>query len=520
MAEERLSEAQKVKRVAKNTLLLYVRMVFVLLISLYTSRIVLDSLGMANFGIVTVVGGLLGFTALFTASLSRAISRFINYELGKGDFQRLRTLFCTSVNIQIILALIVAVAFEIIGNWAMYHGLDIPADRIPAAQWLLHCSIISLALSLTCAPYSASIVAHEKMHIYAYISIYDVAAKLLTVYSLYVAPWDKLITYATLNLAVSISLQIFYRLYCIKNFKECRYRPQIDIKLVKEMGSFAGWSTLGVLSGVLNNQGVELLMNVFFGLTVNAARGVAASVNRAMSAMTSNFTVAVNPQIIQSYAEGNLDFMHRLVCAACKYSYLLVFIVAVPILTETYAILDIWLVDVPEHAVLFTRLTLIATMISMLGYPLLTAAQASGNIKRYQTISACVDILTFPISWGICKLGAPCYAPYIVLIICYLALNILNGYLLKGLVGMPFRMFLTRVILKLMVISTLSFIVPLLLLGVLEPSFLRLVLVCGCSIPATLLIIYTLGSEAEEQQFICDKTRALLAKWKARRSQA
>lgn len=520
MAEERLSEAQRVKRVAKNTLLLYVRMVFVLLISLYTSRIVLDSLGVTNFGIVNVVGGLLGFSALITASLSRAISRFINFELGKGDIDRLRNLFSTSVNIQIILALVVIVVFEALGNWAMYHGLDIPADRIPAAQWLLHCSIISLALSLTCAPYSASIVAHEKMHIYAYISIYDVAAKLLTVYTLFVSPWDKLITYATLNLAVSISLQIFYRLYCIKKFKECRYRPRIDIKLVKEMGSFAGWSTLGVLSGVLNNQGVELLMNVFFGLTVNAARGVAASVNKALSSLTSNFTIAVNPQIIQSYAEGNLDFMHRLVCAACKYSYLLVFVFAVPILTETYAILDIWLVDVPEHAVLFTRLTLIASMVSMLGYPLLTAAQASGNIKRYQTISACVDILTFPISWSICKLGAPCYAPYIVLIICYLALNILNGYLLKGLVGMPFRMFLTRVMLRLVIITPLCLITPFLLVTAMEASFLRLVLVCSCSIPATLLIIYTLGSEEEERRFVCDKLRALLAKWKAHRSQA
>ncbi len=519
MAETKLSEEQRAKRVAVNTIFLYARMVLVLLVSLYTSRIVLDSLGVENFGIVTVVGGLLGFNSIITAALTRSIGRFINYALGKGDIDRLKTIFCTSVNIQIILALVVVVVFELIGNWAMYHGLNIPTDRIPAARWLLHCSIISLALGLTCAPYTSSIVAHEKMHIYAYISIYEVIAKLLVVYALFVSPWDKLITFATLNLAVGLTLQLFYYRYCIKNFKECRYRPLMDIKLVKEMGSFAGWSTLGVVSGVMNCQGVELLMNIFFGITVNAARGVAASVNKALGAMTANFTLAVNPQIIQSYAEGNTDFMHRLVCSACKYSYLLIFVFAVPVLTETYTILDIWLVDVPDYAVAFTQLTIISTMIAVTSYPLTTAAQASGNIRRYQSISTCVDILVFPLSWIVCTLGGGCYSPFIVTICCYAALNLLNAYLLQRLVGLPFPMYLSRVIRRLAVISPLSFLVPLLLIRVMEPSFLRLVLVCACSIPTTLAIIYALGSEEEERRFVCDKLRALLAKWKARRNQ-
>lgn len=520
MSGSRSSNADRAKRVAANTFLLYIRMVVVLLVSLYTSRVVLDSLGVTNFGIVAVIGGLMGFSSIITSSVSRAISRFINFELGKGNLQRLNSLFCTSVNIQIMMAIFVAVLFEIIGYWALYYWLNIPSDRIPAAHWLLHCSIFSMVLGLTCVPYSASIIAHEKMHIYAYISIYDVAAKLLVVYILYITPYDKLITYASLNLLVELTLQLFYRWYCIVNFRECAYRLVVDTKLVREMGAFAAWAALGPVSGALNNQGISLLMNVFFGITANAARGVAGSVFRALGAMTSNFTTAVNPQIIQSYAEGNTAFMYRLVCAACKYSYLLVFVVAVPILAETHAILDIWLVDVPEYADIFTQLTLIASMISVTGFPLQTAAYASGKIKQYQSVSTCIDILTFPLSWGICLLGAPCYAPYIVMIICYLALNFLNAYLVQGLVGMPFSMFLTRVMLKLFIITPLSFVVPGILIYSLEPSFLRVMLVCVCSIPATLAIIYFFGSETEERSFVCDKLRALLAKWKARRTQA
>ena len=308
------------KRIAKNTLLLYLRMFLTMAVSLYTSRIILNTLGVEDYGINNVVGGIVTMFTVISGSLSASISRFITFELGKDNIQRLKKVFSTGVNIQIGMSVLIVLLAECVGVWFLNTKMNIPPERLGAANWVFQCSILTFVLNLLSVPYNAAIIAHEKMSAFAYISILEVSLKLIIVYMLIISPFDRLKTYAVLFLCVGAIIRFIYGYYCKRHFEECSYYFVYDKPLLKEMTSFAGWNFFGTSAWMLNTQGLNILINMYFGVAFNAARGVATQVDSALKQFINNFTTAVNPQITKSYAQGDLEYVYTLVCSSAKYS--------------------------------------------------------------------------------------------------------------------------------------------------------------------------------------------------------
>lgn len=502
------------KRIAKNTLLLYIRTLFIMLVTLYTSRVVLNTLGVTDYGIYNVVGGVVAMFSVISGSLSSSISRFITYEIGHGDFDKLKRIFSTSVNIQIGISLVILVLAEIFGVWFLNTKMNIPQERLSAANWVLQCSLLSFIINLISVPYNACIIAHERMSAFAYISILEAVLKLAVVYMLLISPYDKLVTYAILLVVVALLIRFTYGQYCRRHFEESRYKFVYDKPLVKEMTSFAGWSFFGNGAYMLNVQGVDMLINIFFGVTLNAARGVATQVQNAVMQFVNNFTVAVNPQITKSYAAGEMVYMYRLVCRGARFSYFLLLIFVVPLVCEADYVLRLWLKIVPEHAPAFLRLSLFGTLMTLLGNSMLTAISATGNIKRYQLWITLVGCLVFPLTWVAFELGFPPEATYGIYIVIYFLLNFVRLYIAKGLLKFPARLYLTDVILKVTVVSVISFILPLLFIHHVEQGFLRLCGTCVISLLSTGATIAVLGLEVSERKKIIGKIVSITSKIK------
>ncbi|MDR0893470.1 MAG: lipopolysaccharide biosynthesis protein, partial [Mediterranea sp.] len=307
------------KRIAKNTLLLYIRTFFTMAIGLYASRVILNVLGVDDYGIYNVVGGVVAMFSVISGALSSSISRFITFELGRGNIERLKIIFSTSVNIQMFFALIILIIGSILGGWFLNHKMNIPHERMLAANWVLYCSLITFCVNLISLPYNACIIAHERMKAFAYISILEAVLKLAILCLLLVSPFDKLSTYTVLLTLVALLVRIIYGIYCKRSFEECDYKFVYDKAVVKAMSAFASWNLFGNGAYLLNTQGVNILINLYFGVTTNAARGIAAQVETAVSSFVGNFTTAMNPQITKSYATGNLKYMFQLVCYGAKY---------------------------------------------------------------------------------------------------------------------------------------------------------------------------------------------------------
>ncbi len=508
------SQSENTKRIAKNTLILYVRTLFTMLVSLYTSRVILNTLGVSDFGISNVVGGVVGMFSVISGSLSSSISRFITYELGHGDINKLKRIFSTSVNIQIGIALIIVILAECIGVWFVNHKLNIPAGRLVAANWVFQCSLLSFAIGLISVPYNACIIAHERMSAFAYMSILETILKLVIVYMLFISPYDKLISYAVLFVVISLIMRLIYGWYCNKHFVESHYEFIYDRPLIKEMTGFAGWSFFGNTAYMLNTQGVDMLINIFFGVTLNAAKGVASQVQNAVMQFVGNFTVAINPQITKSYASGDREYMNKLICRGARLSYYLLLIFTVPIVCEADYILYLWLKTVPEYAPIFLRLILFGTLMTLLGNTMLTAIQATGNIRRYQIWITITGCFVFPLTWIAYKLGFPPETTYIIYIIIYFLLNFIRVYIAKGLMDFPVRLYLFDVIFRVVIVSIVAFIFPLLVIRYFEPGFLRLCISCIVSLISSLLTINILGLEHVEREMIYKKVSHILFKLK------
>lgn len=311
------------RRLAKNTFLLYIRTFIILIVNLYTSRVVLEALGIEDYGIYNIVGGIVAMFSIISASLSNSITRFITFELGKGDNDKLKQIFSTSINIQLFLSLIITVAIEIIGVWFMYTYMQIPEGRLSAAFWVLQCSLVNLIISLISLPYSAVIIAHERMSVFAYMGLLEAVLKLVSAYLIVVSSFDHLILYAILLALSSLIIRLIYGHYCSLHFKECKYTTKLNKNMIREMFSFAGWNFLGSGAYILNTQGVNIISNLFFGVTVNAARGVAGQAEAGVRQFVNNFTTALNPQIIKTYADENYESCFSIVRQGGKYSYLL-----------------------------------------------------------------------------------------------------------------------------------------------------------------------------------------------------
>ncbi len=498
------NHSENTKRIAKNTLMLYGRMLFTMVVSLYTSRVVLNTLGVEDYGIYNVVGGFVAMFSLISSSLSSSVSRFLTFELGKGDMERLKRVFSTSLIIHIGLALIVLIAAETIGLWFVNHKMVIPPERLYAANWVFQTSIFSFMLGLFMVTYNATIVAHERMSAFAFIGILDVLLRLGIILFIAYSPWkfDRLITYSILLIITSIILQCIYYFYCKTHFPESHFCFSLDKSLIREMTSFAGWNFFGNGAYILNTQGVSILINLFFGVVANSARGIANQVNGAISSFVGNFTAAMNPQITKSFASGDLEYMHKLVCSGAKLSFFMTLFLAVPIICETETILTLWLKEVPQHTIIFTRLTIASSMTTVIGGTLVTGMAASGDIKRYQLIITSVGFIVFPLTWVAFKIGLPVSSAYWIFLIVYFILIFLRIYLVKDLINInPYR-YLGDVILRCSIVTLLSFSLPICLVSFLPQSLSRLFLVLLVSFISTGIFTYSVGLSKTEQKFI------------------
>lgn len=505
------------KRIAKNTLLLYVRMLFTMAVSLFTSRVILNTLGVEDYGINNVVGGIVTMFSVLSGSLSSSISRFITFELGKGNIERLKTIFSTGVNIQLGMSVLIIIIAEAVGIWFLNAKMNIPADRMVAANWVFQCAILTFVLNLLSVPYNAAIIAHEKMSAFAYISVVEVSLKLIIVYMLMISPFDRLETYAVLLLLVGAVIRFIYGYYCKRHFEECTYHFVFDKPVLKEMTGFAGWNFLGNGAYMLNTQGVNILMNLYFGVAVNAARGIATQVDAALKQFVNNFTTAVNPQITKSYAQGDLDYMHKLVCRSAKFSAFLMMFFAVPIILETNTILTIWLKTVPDYAVIFLQWIIISSfMDTVLANSLVTSMFATGKIKRYQIIVTTVGCLVFPLSWIAFKLGFEPQVGYILYFIIYTILLFVRLYLLKDMVKLPVMMYIREVLYKLAPIIVVGFAIPGILILTMDAGWLRLILVCLLSVLVTAASEYFIGLSNKEKNFVAEKIKLVIGKIKSK----
>ena len=348
-----IQSSENNKRIAKNTLLLYFRMLLLMVVSLYTSRVVLNALGVEDFGIYNVVGGVVAMFTVISGSLSAAISRFITFELGKGDGEGLKNTFSAAVTIQLLLSLVIVLLIESVGVWFLNAKMTIPADRLAAANWVLQFSIVTFVINLVSVPYNATIIAHERMSAFAYISIFEAVGKLAVAFLITVSPIDRLVFYAVLMCAVAVSVRLMYGRYCKRHFTECTYRFRWDKELLRRMSGFAGWNFIGAASAVLRDQGGNIVINLFAGPAVNAARGISVQVNNAVTGFVQNFMTALNPQITKSYASGDRDYMMTLIYQGARLSFYMLLLLSLPVLVNTHYILGLWLKTVPGHTVLF-----------------------------------------------------------------------------------------------------------------------------------------------------------------------
>ncbi len=490
------------RRIVKNTLLLYVRMLLLMCISLYTSRVILEALGVEDYGIYNVVGGVVAMFSTLSASLSNAVSRFITYELGTGDARRLHTVFCTSVTIQFALSLIVLIVAEVVGVWFLNTKLNIPIERMEAANWALQCSIFAFIVNLVSVPYNAAIIAHERMSVFAYISIFEAVCKLAVAVLVVHSPFDKLVFYAVLLAAISLIMRLIYGVYCQRQFAEATYRPIWDGSVFRQMFSFAGWSFFGNAVFLLNSQGVNMLINIFFSVTMNAARGITMQVNNVVMQFVNNFMTALKPQITKSYASGDRDYMFQLINRGTKFSVFIMLFFFVPLALEADTVLSLWLKDVPEHSVVFMRMVLLSTFVEAAGNTLYQGLMSVGRIRVYQIIVCFVGVLSFVITWIAYRMGASAVSCYVVTGAMYTILAIVRLQLLRQYVGFSGLTFLKKVVFPITWISAVSLVVPLPLTGIMPQSVWRLILVTATAVVFTSIVIYLGGLTDSERTFV------------------
>lgn len=391
--------AENNKRIAKNTLLLYFRMLFMIAINLYTSRVILQTLGIEDFGIYNVVSGVITMLGFLTNSLSGASSRYITYGLGKGDIKIMKQTFGNILAIHLLLAGIIIILGETIGLWFMSTQLQIPPEREFAAFWVYQFSVFTSVLAIISVPYNASIIAHEKMSAFAYITIADAILKLGIVYLLLLIPYDKLIIYAALYFCIQVFDRVIYSIYCRRHFEETRSKLCFNKQLFKEIFIFAGWTMNGNLAIMGYTQGLNILLNIFFGPVVNAARGIAVQVQNAAMNFCKSFQMALNPQLTKCYAAGDRLHMHQLLKASSKISFFLMLCISLPIIFETNIILHWWLKTPPDHTANFLRLILCSSLLYTLSNPIIVSIHATGKLKQFQLIEGSMLLSIVPIAY-------------------------------------------------------------------------------------------------------------------------
>lgn len=480
------------KRIAKNTILLYIRMIVVMLVSLYTSRVILSTLGIMDYGIYNVVGGFVAMFGFLNNAMSLATQRFLAYEIGQKNPLMLNKIFIMSINIHFIIAIIIFLVGETIGVWILNTYLTIPLDRIIAAKYVFHFAILSLIVNIISVPYNAIIIANEKMNIFAIIGIIDVILKLIIVFIIQESNYDKLKFYSFLFLCVSLFVNTLYRIYCRSKFKESKYFLFWDKNIFKTLTNYSFWTIWGSFAWVILEQGLNILLNIFFGPIINAARGIAFQVNSLVLNFVSNFRNAVNPQIIKYYSLGKSNEMYSLAIESSKYSYFLVLLIALPIFLEIESILNLWLNKYPEYTSIFCRLVILNTIIHTCDISIIFSAL--GKIRENQLYGSISYISILPISYLLYKIGYPPITMFIIQIIITIIVDfIINIYLLKLITGFDTKKYYKRMIIPITKVTLCSIFFPLLLFFTINESTIRLLVVVFSSIVSVILSVYFLG---------------------------
>lgn len=500
------------KRIAKNTLVLYIRMFFNMVVSLYTSRVVLYTLGVSDFGIINVVGGVVAMLSCLNGSFSSSSSRFITYELGKPDFGNITKVFSASMTIHIGLALILFILLETIGLYLVLNKLVIPEGRTTAAIIVYQLSIVTCMVNITQVPYSATIIAHEKMDIYAYVSIVEVLLKLTVVYLLVISPIDKLVFYALLLCILQVLIAIIYRLYCMKKFSYIRFHLYRDKDILKPMLGFSGWDMYGTVSTILSGQSINVIQNTFWGTLVNAAIGVSESVKNSVLGFTNNFLLASKPQIVKCYASGNIKEMENLAINTGRFSFLLLFLFSCPLILECEYVMKLWLVEVPEYAVIFCQLSLVYSLVSVMFQPCIQCIHAVGKMKLVSFITGTLFYIMIPSAYILLKIGYGPIVPYcsnivIISVISVVYLIILDKYV----PSFSKRNYLYGVCFKALLIASISSIIPIVIHIFMPVSFYRLLYVsivsCFILSVCTFYIGMSKDMRARILQFIINKMK-------------
>lgn len=491
------------KRIAKNTMYMYIRMFVTMLIGLYTSRAVLAALGFEDYGLYNVVGGIIALFTFVNSAMTNTTSRYITYYLGKKDVQRLQEVFSTAFYIHVLVAILIIILGETIGLWYVYIKLVVPDGRFLAAFWLYQFTIVTTAANVISVPFNSAIIANERMSAFAFIAIFDAVFKLLVAVSLEYIPYDKLIYYGFMILLIQLSINTVYWIYNYKYFEGSRIKKVFDKSLFKEIFGFTGWNLFGSFSSMFFSQGINLILNFFCGPTVNAARGISVQVEGLVRTFATNVQTAINPQIIKSYAQDQKDRFFSLIFASSRYCFYLLFLVALPIILEAEFLLTLWLGNFPEHTVNFIRITLISVTLEALITPMFMANLASGKVKLYQTVISIISMIFIPVTYLAMKLTL---IPEIVFI-CLLAVRIVEIiariFIVHRQVGLPRRQYVKKVLFNVMIVAICSAIIPVVVhLKMNESGWIRFFVVGIVSVFSVGLVSYFIGANSRERGLV------------------
>ena len=507
MATEKISANNK--RIAKNTILLYIRMFVTMCVSFYTSRVILQVLGVDDFGLYNIVGGIVVLFSILNGALSSSTQRFLNYEIGKNHNDNVTIIFKNSLSLHLVLLVIILILSESFGLWYLNHIMNIPIDRQSAANYVYQFSIVTFCLNVIRVPFNASIIAYEKMNFYAYVSIFETVLKLLIVYLLLIGNFDKLILYGFLLMLVTFLVNSIYVIYCCRSFRTIKLGLSWNKNTLSNMMSFSSWSLFGSVAVVSSQQGINLILNYFFGVAINAATGVASQVTNAMYAFISNFQIAFNPQIIKLYAQGNKEELTKLIFRASKFSFLLFWLIGLPMLVTAPTILEIWLDVVPEHAVSFTRVIIIYLLIDALNGPLWTAVNATGKIKYYQILMSCILLLNLPVAYIMLWYGYIPETVWFSRIVFNIFAMVVRLIYLNKIMDFPVTVYISKIIFPLGIIVICSLLISFFLIKYNNLTILTIIIDVFAVMILSFFIILTSSEKIKILMFFKKKIKSI-----------
>lgn len=493
------------KRILKNTIYLYLRQIVIMALSFFSTRIVLDKLGASDYGVNNVVAGFVSMFTLLNSILQTGTRRFLALNLGKDDKDLQKRTFSTAFVIHLLIAGVVVLLLESFGIWFVNTQLNIDSDRMIAANWIFQFSIVSVFLNITQTPFTAAVTAHEKFNIYAYMSILDVILKIVVLFLLVYIPFDKLVVYGFLTMITSVISCSVYRTYCVRQFDECAFSLKVDNPLSKEMLSFSGWSTLGHFIVVLNNQGMSILLNIFFNTIVNAARGLASTVVFTIQQFVGGFILAAEPQLVKYYGAGDMKNFHRLIFNVSQYSLFLLAIFAVPVVMEIDYVLCLWLTEVPKYTAIFIKISVITSVINYSNQMVDKALVAVGRMKEVAIFSTPIYLIHVPLAYIALKIGWNPTAVYYIAMVPGILAMFMNIVILHKSTAFPASQYIMQVFVKNVLLIAIAFIPPFFIQKQMEFGLVRFLIVCSVSVISTIVVLWILGLNKDTREMILRK---------------